>query len=211
MTTPKSIRPMGDSLMLTMGDGLTYLAFPAGGSMWLISGSDGGGGVVDPPPTGDGSIYNPWGVGRGAPDNWESHYTYSAGGYDWSWGSGVMTDLPAPAAGVLHTSGGSGEFTAGAVGSAGNRSILYLDVPVARVTAKSTTLMNGSTREADGPMVAIVLQHQSTMGVDMKHYNKAEICGISGNTNGTAEGGDWHVHVHGLTAEGARVDFYKFV
>lgn len=208
MVNVLSIQSLGNQLSVNMSDGTKLLAYPTQGGLWFV-----GGAAVTPPidpPPGDGTIYNPWGVGRGAPDDWESHQTYSAGGYDWSWGSGVMTNLPAPAAGTLHTSGGSGEFTAGAVGSAGNRSILYLDTAVTRKIAKSTTLMHGTTYEADGPMVAIVLQHQSTMGNNMQHYAKAEICGISGNTDGTSGGGDWHVHVHGLDAEGSRVDFFKF-
>ena len=207
MSTPHSIRTFGNQLLILMSDDTEFLANPAGGSFWVVGGYASA--PVEPEP-GDGSIFNPWGVGRGDPlDGWESHASYSGGGYDWSGFSGLVygSDLVAPAAGTLRTSGGSGEYAAGDIGSAGLRSILILDTPVARVKPKSTTLMSGGTREADGPMAAIVFQHQSAFGV-AKHYEKAEAnlgkVGDSGN-NVT------HLHVHGLDAAGNRVDFTKFM
>lgn len=204
-----TIQEYGNSLVVVFKTGgVRFYATQTQGDRWLLGAgfSDPGGGTgpVDP---GDGSIYNPWGVGRGDPlDGWESHASYSAGGYDWSYmdyGAGIE----APANGILHTSGGSGEYAAGNIGSAGLRSILYLDVPVNRIYPKSGTLMNGSTREADGPMAAIVFQHQSNMGEDLHHYLKGEILGNVGDSGNGVK----HLHVHGLDAGGSRVDFFKFV
>lgn len=197
---------MGDSLLVTMSDGVKFVGYPTGGNLWLVRGN-GGTGPVDPPDPTTG-ITNPWDVGRGdPPDGWESHASYSAGGYDWS-GAGFELGAPiiAPAAGTLHTSGGSGEYAVGNVGSAGLRSILYLDVPVNRTVAKSGTLMNGSTREADGPMAAIVLQHQNSLAPE-GHYNKGDTIGYVGRTGNDV----LHLHVHGLDSAGQRVDFIKFV
>lgn len=197
--TVKTIMQIGDLLHIVNTDGTKQSAFAAL-PLWLVSVPA----VVEPDPgTGNGTIYNPW-AGRSQGYEWESHRTYSAGGSDYPC---YNENLPAPASGVLHTSGGSGEFAAGNIGSAGLRSVLYLDTPVARTIAKSTTLMNGSTYEADGPMTHIVFQHQSSMGVHMQHYNQTEIVGVSGNTGGA----DYHLHIHGLQANGARVDFDKFI
>jgi len=134
---------------------------------------------------------------------WEDHASYSAGGTDYPLPIG--TDLPAPAAGTLRTSGGSGEFAAGYIGSAGRRSILMLDTPIERVLARKT-----SPNEGEGPMVAIVFQHQSIMGV-AKHYVEGEDLGDSGDSDGTSDGGDDHLHIHGLNANGQRLRFESFI
>lgn len=115
---------------------------------------------------------------------------YSAGGLDAPCGYG--TELYAPAAGTLRTSGGSGEFEAGWVGSAGRRSVFDLDDPVS-------------------DLVAIVLQHQSKFGTE-KHYEQRELFGWSGaSANGKDRGGDIHLHHHGLTASGRRVDWTRYI
>jgi len=206
MSTPASIRPIGDSLLVTMTDNTTFIAFPTGGSLWFVKPITAAP-PVDPPA---GTLINPWGVGRGDPlDGWESHASYSAGGYDWSgagfeYGAGIVS----PADGVLHTSGGGAgfEYSAGNLSGAGLRSILYLDTAVPRKIAKSGTLMNGSTYEAEGPMSAIVFQHQSAFGTDLKHYSQNEVLGFVGDSGN----GVLHLHVHGLDAAGNRVDFFKF-
>jgi hypothetical protein len=71
--------------------------------------------------------YNPW-SGYRISNSWAGHMSYSLGGEDYPLAYG--TALKAPAAGTLRTSGGSGEFAAGWIGSAGRRSILMLDTPI---------------------------------------------------------------------------------
>ncbi|APZ81747.1 peptidase domain protein [Rathayibacter phage NCPPB3778] len=147
--------------------------------------------------------YNPF-LKYGITGTWADHGSYSAGGVDF--GMPYGTAFGAPAAGTLRTSGGSGEFAAGYVGSAGRRSILMLDTPLARILPAESY-----PPEAAGPMVAIVFQHQSSFGA-AKHYNEGEICGWSGaSANGSDHGGDTHMHSHGLAANGRRVDFTKFI
>ncbi|MBC7594535.1 MAG: hypothetical protein H7288_11455 [Kineosporiaceae bacterium] len=115
---------------------------------------------------------------------------YSLGGIDYPLPFGTV--LTAPAAGTVHISGGSGEFAAGQVGSAGRRTILYLDTPIR-------------------DLVAIVFQHQSKFG-DPKHVNESDDLGWSGSSaNGSNTGGEVHLHIHGLTASGERVDFRDYI
>lgn len=129
--------------------------------------------------------YNPFSGWRITGD-WADHMSYSLGGTDYPLPYG--TQLPAPAAGTLRTSGGSGERRAGEVGSAGRRSILDLDTPL-------------------GDMVSIVFQHQSRFG-QAKHYEERETLGWSGaSANGDDWGGDAHLHIHGLDKHGNRVDY----
>lgn len=111
---------------------------------------------------------------------------YSAGGTDYPLPYG--TALPAPASGTLRISGGTGEFAAGQIGSAGRRSILILDEPIR-------------------DLVAIVFQHQAKFG-DAKHYDEGATLGQSGaSANGKDFGGDIHLHIHGLDKHGNRLDF----
>lgn len=132
--------------------------------------------------------YNPF-VGWRITGTWEDHMSYSLGGTDYPLPYG--TALPAPAAGVLRTSGGRGEFAAGWVGSAGRRSILTLDTPIRDV-------------------VAVVFQHQSVFGVP-GHYEERETCGWSGaSASGRDWGGDIHLHIHCLTADGRRRRFESY-
>lgn len=134
--------------------------------------------------------FNPW-SGYRMTGTWQDHMSYSLGGEDYPLGYG--TGLKAPASGTLRTSGGSGEKAAGWIGSAGRRSILDLDTPI-------------------GAMASIVFQHQSAFGTHGKHYNEGEILGWSGaSANGKDYGGDVHLHVHGLTADGRRVPFTQYI
>lgn len=203
MVTPTSIQPFGNQLVIIMDNGTKVMAYPTGGSLFIVKGS---GGTTTPPtdpPTGD--IYNPW-ASVNSVWGWEDHVADTGrGGKDYSlaWGTGIK----APAAGTLHTTGGSGEYTTGIVGSAGKRSILYLDSPVARVTATGSG-------EAAGPLAAIVFQHQSSFGNNLQHYNMGEVCGYSGDSGGnpySEHGAQTHLHVHGLDSAGARVDLLKFI
>ncbi|PPG36340.1 hypothetical protein [Rathayibacter sp. AY2B5] len=147
--------------------------------------------------------YNPW-AGYRVTGTWADHGSYSAGGIDYPLGYG--TPLRAPAAGTLRTSGGSGEYAAGSVGSAGRRSILILDQPLNRILPAA-----GYPPEAAGPMVAIVVQHQSRFAA-AQHYDEGAVIGWSGaSANGADYGGDVHLHVHGLDGAGRRVDFTKFI
>lgn len=148
-------------------------------------------------------VSNPY-AGYPVTGSWYDHASYSAGGIDYPLAYG--TALPAPAAGTLRTSGGSGEWEAGSVGSAGRRSILELDTPAPRrIPAESTP------PEGGGDMVAIVFQHQSAFGT-ARHYTEGETLGWSGaSANGADYGGDVHLHIHGLNASGQRVDFTKFI
>lgn len=133
--------------------------------------------------------YNPW-SGYRMSNDWAGHMSYSLGGEDYPLGYGVA--LEAPASGTLQTSGGSGEYAAGWIGSAGRRSILHLDNPI-------------------GEMAAIVLQHQSAFAT-AKHYEEGETIGWSGaSANGKDYGGDTHLHVHGLTKGGRRVPFTQYI
>ena len=136
--------------------------------------------------------------------DWASHASYSLGGVDYPTPYGF--EIHAPAAGTLRTSGGSGEFAAGWVGSAGRRSILMLDVPMQRSEPALS-----SPHEGDGDMVALVFQHQSQFGEDGKHYAAGDVIGWTGaSANGQDHGGDVHVHWHGLTANGHRVRAESF-
>lgn len=146
--------------------------------------------------------YNPFAPWR-ITGTWENHALYSAGGTDYP--LPVGTDLPAPAAGTLRISGGSGEFAAGYIGSVGRRSILTLDTPIQRVVGRKSI-----PPEGEGPMVAIVFQHQLRFGVP-GHYSEGQDLGDSGDSDGTPDGGDDHLHIHGLNAQGQRLRFESFI
>jgi len=134
-------------------------------------------------------MYNPFAAWK-VTGTWAEHASYSLGGIDQ--GLNYGTPLPAPASGTLRTSGGSGEFKAGWVGSAGRRSILMLD-------------------EAIRGLVAIVFQHQSDFGPE-GHCDERTICGWSGaSAYGLNWGGMVHLHSHGLLADGTRVNWYDYI
>lgn len=194
---------IGSMLRIQYDDGTTDFGYNNGLGQWVF-GSDTIDTTPDPgAPAGSGAIYNPW-ASYTISGTWADHMSYSLGGIDYPLSYG--TKIYAPASGTLHTSGGSGEYQAGWVGSAGRRSILYLDTDVARV---ATTMEQG---EGTGPMHAIVFQHQSQFGTDGAHYTMGSACGLSGaSANGDNYGGDTHLHVHGLTAGGNRVDFLNFL
>ncbi|GAA2447847.1 hypothetical protein [Agromyces soli] len=148
-------------------------------------------------------VSNPY-SGYPVTGSWYDHVSYSAGGTDYPLEYG--TALPAPAAGTLRTSGGSGEWAAGWYGAAGRRSILMLDTPAPRRKPAEA-----APPEGGGDMVAIVFQHQSEFGA-ARHYAEGETLGWSGaSADGADYGGDVHLHVHGLNASGQRVDFTKFI
>lgn len=149
------------------------------------------------------AAYNPF-AGVRITGTWADHASYSAGGTDLP--LPYSTPIPAPASGILRTSGGSGEWAAGWVGSAGRRSILSLDQPLARHTPRQS-----SPPEGDGPMTAIVFQHQSRFGPE-GHYDITKILGWSGaSANGQDYGGDVHLHWHGLNAQGQRVRIESYL
>ena len=134
-------------------------------------------------------MYNPF-AGWKITGTWADHMSYSLGGLDYPLPYG--SPLPAPASGTLHISGGSGEFRAGWVGSAGRRSVLMLDKPVLG-------------------LVAIVWQHQSDFGT-AGHYDEGVNSGWSGaSANGLNWGGDVHLHTHGLLESGIRVDWQLYI
>ena len=158
-------------------------------------------------------MHDPW-AGLRTTGTWADHASYSLGGIDKPLGYG--TELVAPAAGVLHTSGrprDGAEFQCGWVGSAGRRSILMLDHPIERVADTSDAEMLGWYVESDDPMVAIVFQHQSRFGVHGHHYDEGDDglgwSGASANFNDW--GGDVHLHWHGLTASGERVNPLAYI
>jgi hypothetical protein len=135
--------------------------------------------------------YNPYGLAFSQPaGNYQAHLDRTGrGGEDYPLGIG--SSLPAPAAGVLQTSGGSGEFACGWQGSAGLRSILRLNTAI-------------------GDVVAVVFQHQSSMGA-AKAYAEGESVGRSGaSANGSLTGGAAHLHIHCLTASGERRQFTRY-
>lgn len=226
MVSTTGIRHVGSNLVAYRDNGTQRFFVPTPGGLFLPTanpddntdvGDDGGDGTsaddnTDPNPgstdpgepdpiTSSGiDLYNPW---KGIPfsGTWEDHMSYSAGGIDLPLAYG--TPLKAPANGTLHVSGGSGEYAAGQIGSAGRRSILYLDKSFPRKKPRGT-------RESNGPMVAIVFQHQSRFG-KAKHYNRGDILGYSGaSANGNDYGGEIHLHIHGLDRDGARVNFFNY-
>lgn len=134
-------------------------------------------------------MYNPF-ASYGISGDWASHLSYSLGGTDYplSWG----TDIKAPASGTLRTSGGSGEYRAGWVSSAGRRSILTLDTPIRN-------------------LVALVFQHQSAFGENGKHYDQGAVLGVSGDSGFTEHDATDHLHIHGLTAGGMRLQFETYI
>lgn len=136
--------------------------------------------------------YNPFGLGLSSGGTWADHMARTnnlRGGEDYPLGYG--TTLPAPAAGTLRISGGSGEFAAGNIGSAGRRSVLMLTTPISDV-------------------VAVVFQHQSVMNAAGLYAEGASV-GLSGaSANGSDYGGDVHLHIHCLTASGARRQFTRY-
>lgn len=208
MAKIQNVEYFGNQLMVRFDDDTAVYLLPTSGSLWLPATPtttpvdppveppvDP---PVDPPPgTGTGDIYDPWG-GQTPSGSWLDHASYSAGGLDFP---DYLEPIHAPAAGTLRVSGGSGEYLAGNVGSAGVRSVLMLDASFPRIRP-------GESRppEAAGNMVAIVFQHQSEQRPAV-HYNKGDIIGVSGNTGN----GVYHSHVHGLTASGGRVDYRKFI
>ena len=122
-------------------------------------------------------------------NDWAGHMSYSAGGEDYPTPYG--TELGAPAKGYLYSNGGSGEFKAGWVGTAGRRSILILSEPI-------------------DDCVAVVVQHLSEFLADGE-YAEGETAFVTGASANLVDwGGDVHAHIHGLTASGARVPFTKY-
>jgi hypothetical protein len=136
--------------------------------------------------------YNPFGLGLSSGGTWADHLARTnglRGGEDWPLGYG--TTLPAPAAGTLRISGGSGEFAAGWAGSAGRRAVLELTTPI-------------------NDVVAVVLQHLSSFSA-AGVYAEGVSLGLSGaSANGDDYGGDVHLHVHCLTSSGARRKFTDY-
>lgn len=200
MVSTVNLKRVGSSLVETFSDGTVRWWKPTTAGIWVPSRYTAGGGDSTTPGA---PIYNPW-SSYSITGTWADHLSYSLGGIDYPLPYG--TGIRAPAAGTLHTSGGTGEYEAGWVGSAGRRSILYLDADAPRV---NPTMETG---EGTGDMHAIVFQHQSEFGTDGQHYAKGVVCGVSGaSANGSDYGGDVHLHVHGLTAGGDRVDFLNFI
>jgi hypothetical protein len=137
--------------------------------------------------------YNPFGTAVSSGGTWADHLARTnglRGGEDYPLAYG--TTLPAPAAGRLQTLGGFGEFQAGAnMGSAGRRSVLYLDAAISDV-------------------VAVVFQHQSVMNAAAQYAEGVSV-GLSGaSANGNDYGGDTHLHIHCLTASGVRRQFTRY-
>jgi hypothetical protein len=136
--------------------------------------------------------YNPFGLGLSSGGTWADHLARTnglRGGEDYPLAMG--TTLPAPAAGTLITAGGSGEWATGWAGSAGLRSILRLTTPISDV-------------------VAVVFQHQSMMNIEGEYAEGVSV-GLSGaSANGSMTGGDVHLHIHCLTASGARRQFTRY-
>lgn len=204
-----NVQRLGNSLIAYFSDDTTLTLYPTGNDIWIAPAQEGGGGTSttptgdEPVPATSQTLYNPW-ENYSISGSWASHMSYSAGGIDYPLGYG--TNLKAPAAGTLHTSGGSGEYRAGWVGSAGRRSVLYLDQDFARVNA---TL---DENEGSGALHAIVFQHQSEFGTDGQHYAIGAILGKSGaSADGDDYGGDVHLHVHGLNSAGQRVNLLNFI
>jgi len=160
-------------------------------------------------------MYDPW-AGWRTTGTWAAHSGYSLGGIDKPLGYGFA--LTPPATGILHTQGQpgpGGDFVCGWVGSAGRRSILMLDKKLARVRPASTVTMNGWYKEAAGPMVALVFQHQSQFGTHGRRYverdSRNPVGWVGASANGQNYGGDIHLHWHGLDAQGRRLNPLGFL
>lgn len=133
---------------------------------------------------------------------WEEHASYSEGGTDYPTPYG--TSVASPASGTLRYDDWKG--------TAGRRATLLLDTPAPRVAPRSTTVMLGGGREAEGPMVAIVFQHLSAAPVERWYAEgAADMVRTGASASGKDWGGDVHMHVHGLDAVGRRLDFTKFI
>ena len=200
MANVKSVRMMGDQLMVTMDDTTIFYAYPTGGSLWLVQSVAAPETPTDPTPgTGDlTDYYTPaWGISN----DWEGHVSYSRGGTDWP--MPVGTAIRAPAAGTV--------INYGNTDGAGLKTILRFDTTKPRVKPASTTLMNGVYREnPTAPAAAMTFQHLSGQ-VPAAHYNVGDTIAISGNTGNTTGP---HLHAQLLTAAsiGAdRLDFMKFL
>lgn len=202
-----SVQNFGNQCAVNMDDGTQVICYPTGGYLWLATPQAAVEPPIDPPvdpPTGDGSLFNPWaGIAISSGGDWQTHVNNTTrGGTDYPFGYG--TDIPAPGAGNLRVTGGSGENAASDsnAGGAGRRTILDLDVAAPRVQAKGNN-------EGDGPMVSIVFQHLSYQVSG--RVAKGGSCGKTGaSAYGSDYGGDVHLHVHGLNAAGERVDYLKF-
>jgi len=121
---------------------------------------------------------------------WEDHMSYSLGGEDY--GTPYNSVVAAPATGVIRTSGGSGEFAAGWIGSAGRRAILELAEPI-------------------GDVVAVVMQHLAAFP-EAREYQEGEACFLTGaSANHLEWGGQVHAHIHCLTAKGERRQFTNYI
>lgn len=148
-------------------------------------------------------VYDPFSNMR-TTGTWEDHASYSAGGTDKPTAYGSL--IPAPASGTLQINGGSGEFACGWVGTAGRRSILHLDTPLERKLPRRP-----SPPEGEGPMVAIVFQHQSAFGAAGWHPEGAPVGRTGASASGRDWGGDVHLHWHGLNARGQRLRLESFI
>lgn len=210
MVSLLNVQRLGTNLIAYFSDDTNITLYDTGSGTWIAPAQEAGGGTgtaptgSEPVPASGSTIYNPW-ANYSISGTWQDHMSYSAGGIDYPLAYG--TALKAPAAGTLHTTGGTGEFRAGWVGSAGRRSVLYLDNPITRPAGRPL-----EENEGTGALYAIVLQHQSAFGTDGAHYNLGAVCGSSGaSADGDDYGGDTHLHVHGLNSSGQRLDFLNFL
>ena len=198
-----SIRELGNQLLVSLDDGTSLMAFPTPGGLWIVAAPPV---VIPPDPEPTGGLIDWWtaSYGQGSFGDWESHASYSRGGTDWSLPYGTV--LKAPAAGTIVNYTNSD--------AAGLKTILILDVAVARKLPASNTLMNGVYREdPTAPARAFVAQHLSAQGYE-GHVNQGQPFCVSGNSAGPGSTGDTHLHAQllaGTTIDDRRLDFMKFV
>lgn len=226
MVQVASVRESGNQLVVVYDNGDQAFAVPTGQGLWMVQ--DASPDVSDPTPdpnepvehpapaptpsndpdpvTETSGIYNPW-KSYTITGTWADHMSYSLGGIDYPLRYG--TGIKAPASGTLtsRAQGGFSDWGTGWVGSAGRRSILRLDDPVPRVSGRAMQQGEGS-----GSLVAVVFQHQSVLGRDGHHYDRGQVLGKSGASADRRDyGGDVHLHVHGLNADGRRVNLLNFI
>lgn len=206
MVSVRRVIRQGNLMYVQMDDGSKVACYPTPNGFWMAR-ANSYGGTPDPGDGGGGTpgapLYNPWADWYHG-GTWADHGSYSAGGQDYGGSAWYDREILAPTSGTLYNSGNhgpGGEYTAGYIGSAGQRSILILDSQYPRKVAGESY-----PQEGGDTLAAIVVQHLNRTA-DEGHKDQNAVIGYVGNSGTDVI----HLHVHGLDPEGRRVDFLKFI